>query len=116
METITLYNQAEDLLESAQEEMMRPEEDIVPYLVCQKCFYAISHYLKGYLKHQDINYSTEAELTELLDLALQSNDQFKAINRTFLKQPADTEDVWMNIDRARDFIELTKKTRYMVGL
>lgn len=116
MESITFYNKAEELLNSAKEEMMRPEEDVVQYPICEKCFHSIGNYLKGYLHHYQIDFSESAEVSHLLDLAIEKNIEFKKLDQSFLKNPKDTEDVWMSNDRAHDFIALAEKTRFMVGL
>jgi hypothetical protein len=116
METITSYNQAEDLYIAAKEELMRPEEDIVPYLICQKCFYAISHYLKGFLHHNNVAFEENDDLKNLIHLATITDGKFNVLNIPLLKRPKETEDVWMNIDSANDFLELAGKTRFMVGL
>jgi hypothetical protein len=116
METISLFNEAETLFNSAKEDMMKPEEDLVPYGVCHKCFYAISHYLKGFLHHNNISVAEDMEMSELVTLATETDSKFNDLNRKILIEPKNTEDVWMNTDRAEDFLELTKKTRFLVGL
>ncbi|MEM7550442.1 MAG: hypothetical protein AAF363_12240 [Bacteroidota bacterium] len=116
MDTNTSFNTADQLLSEAKEEMMKPEEDLVPYSVCQKCFYAISHYLKGFLHHQGISFDENMDMENLVDLAASEEPKLSDLDSSFLKRPKDTEDVWMNIDRASDFIDLTEKTRSLVGL
>ncbi len=116
MDTLAAYNRAEESYLSAKEEMNRPEEDIVPYLVCERCQLAISLYLQGYLHHAGINFSQEAELSELVDLVMLQDEKFKVINRSILQHLKDTGDFWMNIDRAREYIRLVEKTRFIVGL
>lgn len=114
METLNVYSQAEQLLAAAKEEMMRPEEDIVPYLVCENCHLAIADYLKGYLINAGVNFSREAELKELLDLVTQRDKKFGEINQSFVQHPKDTDDYWMNINRAQDYLKLAEKTQLMV--
>jgi hypothetical protein len=116
MDTLTSYNKAEELFHAAKEEMMRPEEDLVPYSICENALHAITNYLKGYLHHHGVDFDEHVQLPELLSEAVKMKKDFEQIDRTFLKHPKQTEDIWMNIDLAKDFIAITEKTRSIVGL
>lgn len=114
METLNIYNRAEQLFAAAKEEMMRPEEDIVSYLVCENCHLAISEYLRGYLNNAGVNFSQEAEVTELLDLLIRREKRFAELNQSFLVHPKESKDYWMNIDRAKEYLDVADKMRLMV--
>ena len=46
---IQQFEIAKNKLNNANEELFKPEEDVVSYLVCKNSQYAIEAYLKGYL-------------------------------------------------------------------
>ncbi len=73
-----LFDEAVEKLNEANEELFRPEEDIVTYSVCKNAQYAIENYLKGFLLEKGVNpigYKTIDELFE----------QCKMINKNFEK-------------------------------
>ncbi len=73
-----LFDEAVEKLNEANEELFRPEEDIVTYSVCKNAQYAIENFLKGFLLEKGINpigYKTIDELFE----------QCKMINKNFEK-------------------------------
>lgn len=102
---------ADELFNEAKELLNRPEEDIVPYAVCQKAYEAIMAYLKGFLQENHVNIDRKMEAQELLDYCRRIDDSFKELDLSVLKDPKATEDVWMNLDWAKDFIDMTEKTR-----
>ncbi|MEO1050491.1 MAG: hypothetical protein AAFX87_07685 [Bacteroidota bacterium] len=116
MDTNTSFNTAEQLLSEAKEQMMKPAEDVVPYSVCHKSFYAISHYLKGFLQQKGVSCDENTDMEKLVELATSEESAFSVLDNPCLKYPKETGDVWMNIDRATDFIELAEKTRSTIGL
>ncbi len=55
------FDHAIEKLNEANQELYRPEEDMVSFLVCKNSQYAIENYLKGYLLQQGVepgNYKT----------------------------------------------------------
>ena len=44
----TTMSQADALLDAANEELCRPEEDVVPYMVCNNAYKSVGKYLTGY--------------------------------------------------------------------
>jgi HEPN domain-containing protein len=73
-----LFDEAVERLNEANEELFRPEEDIVTYSVCKNAQYAIENYLKGFLLEKGVDpigYKTIDELFE----------QCKMINKNFEK-------------------------------
>ena len=43
------FQKAKEQLNVANEELFKPKEDVVSYLVCKSSQHAIENYLKGYL-------------------------------------------------------------------
>ena len=116
MDTNDQFIRAEQLLSNAKEEMMHPEADLVPYSICQKCYYSIVNYLNVYLHNRGVRIEENTDVGDLLKLAALYDKKFNEIDRSFLKYPKETEDVWMNVDRAKDFIRLTERTREIIGV
>jgi hypothetical protein len=115
MDTLASFNKAEELFKSAQEDMMKPEEDLVPYSVCHKSYHAISNYLQGFLHHHKVD-SHEENLKKQIEMAISIDQKFTYLTNPILRYPTETEDIWMNLDVARDFVTMAEKTRNLVGL
>lgn len=112
----TTFGQAEEHFSSAKEELCRPEEDVVPYSVCRHSYNSVLHYLTGYLRAHGNAADESSELHEILISCRKIDSKFDYLNLSKLYHPTDSEDVWMNIDMANDFIKLAEKTRKMVGV
>ena len=110
----TTLNQADQLFLTAQEELSRPEEDVVPYMVCRNAFKSVNKYLTGFLlKHgMDIHASMSLEL--LLDRCREIDPKFNSLNLAPLYSTSEQEDVWMDMDTVKEYIRLATKTREMV--
>ena len=70
------FRLASDQLNDANEELFRPKEDVVSFLVCKNSQYAIENYLRGYLYDHDIDASIYVTIDSLFK-------QCKKINRRF---------------------------------
>jgi len=73
-----LYETAIQKLKEANDELCRPEEDVVAFMVCQNSHIAIDNYLKGFLIENDIEPDASASVDKLYE-------QCKAVNRNFEK-------------------------------
>ena len=80
MENITnkLFENATKKLNEANEELFRPKEDIVTYLVCKNSQSAIENYLKGFLLKNRIDPDDFKTIDSLFE-------QCKIINKNFEK-------------------------------
>lgn len=67
-------------LNQANQELFKPGEDIVTYLVCKNSQYAIENYLKGYLIKNDIDTSGLITITQLLEACKKINKRFGDID------------------------------------
>ena len=61
------FDLAKNKLKIANEELFKPEEDVVSYLVCKNSQYAIEAYLKGYLNHRGFETHDKETLEGLLE-------------------------------------------------
>ncbi len=71
-----LYEEAVQKLKEANDELCRPEEDVVAQLVCNNAQYAISNFLKGFLLQNGKDFKTDESISNLYE-------QCKSINRNF---------------------------------
>ena len=74
------YKNASEKLKKANEELFRPEEDIVPYSVCKNSQFAIESYLKGYLLDNNIDISTLDTIEKLFEKCKLINQKFEKID------------------------------------
>ena len=110
----TTYDHANELFEQAQEELARPEEDVVPYSVCRSAFKAVNIYLTAYLlKHGfDIHASMSLEL--ILNKCRELDPKFNSLNLAPLYTTEKEQNVWMDMGTVREFISLATKTKNLV--
>ncbi|MGB5464192.1 MAG: HEPN domain-containing protein, partial [Aureibaculum sp.] len=50
-----LFTDASKKLNEANEELFKPKEDLVTYMVCKNAQFAIENYLKGFLLQNGVN-------------------------------------------------------------
>jgi len=74
------YKNATEKLRKANDELFRPEEDIVPYSVCKNSQFAIESYLKGYLLENEVDISTLDTMDKLLEQCKHINKKFEKID------------------------------------
>lgn len=73
------FELAENKLKIANEELFKPEEDVVSYLVCKNSQYAIEAYLKGYLNHRGFETHDKETLEGLFERCKSLDSKFGAI-------------------------------------
>ena len=73
-----LYETAIQKLKEANDELCRPAEDVVSFMVCQNSHTAIDNYLKGFLIENGIEPEASASVDTLYE-------QCKAVNKNFEK-------------------------------
>ena len=77
---IGLFNEAIKMLQEANEELCRPEEDVVSFLVCKNSQNAIENYLKGYLLSKGIDAQGYENINSLYEQCVAINPKFKDMN------------------------------------
>lgn len=75
-----LFDEAIGKLKEANEELCRPEEDIVSYLVCKNAQFAIENYLKGFLMQKGVDPSAYETIDDLYAHCIKINKNFEKIN------------------------------------
>ncbi|MDX1627843.1 MAG: hypothetical protein R3345_04035 [Fulvivirga sp.] len=102
---------AEDLYLKAKDELCKPEEDVVPYSVCRNAYYSITNYLGSYLSMNGVKLSESDSVEDLLNKCRTVDKRFNDLHLSPLYNPTETEDVWMNLDTANDYIKMAESTR-----
>lgn len=110
-----ILEEADEMLQTAKEELCRPEEDVVHYMVCKHAYKAITKFMAGYLISQGQAVSHSSSISDLLEKCRNINPTFQKLNLDPLLRQGNPEDLWMNTHTAKEFIDLASKTRNMVG-
>lgn len=75
-----LFDDAIEKLNEANEELLKPEEDVVSYLVCKNAQHAIENFLKGFLLQNGIDANNYKTIDSLYEQCKSINKNFKEIN------------------------------------
>ena len=75
-----LFEEAIDKLKEANQELFRPEEDVVTYRVCKNSQNAIENYLKGYLLQKGIDPSPYTTVNSLFNQCKIIDKKFESID------------------------------------
>ena len=75
-----LYQEAVQKLKAANDELCRPEEDVVAFMVCKNSQLAIDHFLRGYLMQKGVEPSKDATIDILFDQCKGINEHFNRID------------------------------------
>ena len=110
----TKFKHAEEYLVKAKNELFKPEEDVVPYSVCQSAYRSIVHNLSGFLLQHNKYLPEEIKVQPLLESCRALDSKFNDLHLAPLYHPKESEDVWMNLDAAQDFLSMAEKTRQLV--
>lgn len=76
---IVFFSTAINCLKNASEELCRPEEDIVPHVVCKNSQSAIDNFLKGFLVLKGVDTSNFKTAEALYEQCLLINKNIKSI-------------------------------------
>ena len=74
-----LFKEAIKNVNEANEELCRPEEDVVSILVCKKSQLAVNDFLRGYLLQQGVEPKIDMTLEDLYNGCLAINPNFKKV-------------------------------------
>ena len=106
--------EADQLLEAAQNEMFRAAEDVVPYLVCSNARLSTSNYLRGFLIKRGVDALTLITLEQLLSKCQEIEPSFQKLSLEHMNCSSETHDERFCTDLEKvkqciDFAETTKK-------
>jgi HEPN domain-containing protein len=71
---------AKENLKNANDELFKPEEDVVSYLVCKNSQFAIENFLKGYLTLRGFETNENETLESLLDRCKLLDNKFNNVD------------------------------------
>ncbi len=74
------FETAVQKLKDANEELCRPEEDVVAFMVCKNSHVAIDNFLRGYLIQKGIEQSTDASIDDMYRECIRINKNFDKID------------------------------------
>ncbi|MEN8187621.1 MAG: HEPN domain-containing protein [Bacteroidota bacterium] len=74
------FNEAKEQLKIANEELFKPEEDVVSYLVCKNSQYAIVNYLKGFLSQRGFETHENETIEGLFERCKSLDSKFNKID------------------------------------
>ncbi len=109
-------SQADALLDAANEELCRPEEDVVPYMVCSNAYKSVGKYLTGYMMKYVIEIHNSMPLDTLLNLCKDVNPRFSELDLEPIVHTPNPDDVWVDMSTVKTYIDLATQTREMVGV
>jgi len=75
-----LFDDAIEKLNEANEELFRPEEDIVSYVVCKNSQFAVENYLKGFLLQNGVDPINFKTIDSLYEKCKSINKNFEKVN------------------------------------
>ena len=75
-----LFDDAIEKLNEANEELFRPEEDIVSFVVCKNSQFAVENFLKGFLLKKGIDPSSYKTIDSLYEQCKLINKNFEKVN------------------------------------
>jgi hypothetical protein len=75
-----LFSEASGKLSKANEEICRPEEDVVSFMVCKNSQFAVESFLTGYLLQHDVTPDSHATIKSLYEKCLEINPKFSRVN------------------------------------
>ena len=75
-----LFVKAINKLGEANEELCRPEEDMVSFVVCKNAQYAIENYLRGFLIEKGVDAGNYSTIDDLYTECLKINTKFNNID------------------------------------
>ncbi|MEQ9403912.1 MAG: HEPN domain-containing protein [Cyclobacteriaceae bacterium] len=107
-------DQAEEYFDKAKEELCKPEEDVVPYSICQSSYHAVVNYLSSFLIDNGATIPESENVESLLANCRELDQKFKKLHLVPMYNPTQSEDVWMNLDAAHDYLKMADNTRQMV--
>ena len=108
-----LIKEADQLLNTAAEELQRSEEDVTAYMVCHNSRQSIKNYLASYLIKNGIEPKQPVTMASLMDQCRALDKQFESIDisQIFCRHDEDDEEYCLNVEKVTECLEIAKQTR-----
>lgn len=107
-------DQANELFDSANEHLCKPEEDVVTYVVCHTLYKSSILYLKSFLLNKGVEIDQNSNLENLLKKCRDIDSSFKDLKLEPQFNSNVTDEVWMSLDKVNEFVNLTSQAKEMV--
>lgn len=108
------FEQANQFLESAQGELYRPAEDVVPYMVCRSVRNSITLYLMGFLLKNHVVFDEKDTIEALLQKCQTINDKFNNFDLSPITFTKDYE-YSAEIKQMEKCIDLAEQAKQLVN-
>lgn len=96
-----LFDKAIQKLKEANDELCRPEEDVVTSLVCSNAHAAIENYLKGFLMLNSISPGADASIENLYEHCKAINNHFEEVHLSGFECNAHKDDSRFSNDSSK---------------
>jgi len=88
------FEKANEQMRSANDELYKPQEDVVTFKVCKNSLFAIENYLKGFISQRGYNTDKNESLDQLME-------RCRLLDKNFNKIDLNTIDCSSNPDHNR---------------
>jgi hypothetical protein len=116
-----MYNQrakmkieeADQLLKTAQNEMFRSEEDVVPFMACSKARESIVNYLTGFLLQNGVELDEVLSMESLINKCKGINSKFSELelDTILCKQENHNSKYCSDLVKVKECVAVAKKTK-----
>ena len=112
------WEQADQFLQSAENEMYRAAEDVVPHMVCSNARQSIVNYLNGFLLKNGIENKTTMSIEELLNQCRDIDPRFKNLkldDNMYCSNEEHNDFFCTNLKKVEECLELATQAKKMVS-
>jgi len=108
-----LINEADQLLNTAMDELQRSEEDVTSYMVCYNSRQSIINYLSSFLLKNGVDIKQPVTMASLMDQCRSLDGRFQLIDisQIFCRHDENDEEYCLNVEKVRDCLRIAKQTR-----
>ena len=83
-------------------------------MICQNSNDAVVQLLSAFIKDSGMILPPQQTVENLLKVSREINTDFNDLHLAPFYHPTDTEDIWMNLDTAKDFLKMAEKAKEIV--
>lgn len=111
-----ILDEANEFYSSAQEELCRPEEDVVPFMICKCAYKSVSRYLAAFLLQKGMEINDSTSLESLLNKCREIDSKFLELdlNTLFYGNAHLDEAAVADWDTMQEYLEVATRTRDLI--
>lgn len=108
-----LINEADQLLNTAVEELQRSEEDVTTFMVCHNSRQSIVNYLASHILKNGIVLKEPVTMASLMDQCRSLDDRFQLIDisQIFCRHDEDEDEYCLNVEKVSECLRIAKQIR-----